>query len=357
MLGQMAADPTKDITRPLITFAIRHYNNGSFVVPALRGAFGQTYSPLEILFIDDCSTDDGFAVAQRLAAAYAGPHRIALFRNDRNLGPGGQITRVRELARGEIIVLADADDFSLPHRCGRIAEAFADPEVLAVTCYFDFIDAGGSTIDATSLYLGEQRDRAEAHSLEDMARGDHGTTGAILAIRRRVLEMGTPLTNLIRGEDLVCGFRCALLGRIKTVPEVLVHRRIHHENISGTGQENWSASEIGRWNSRWIGQAVLVPAAMRRDLRWFVGKGFVSPATAAPLFAALAAHSRRLKLLRVARRFPKCRAWMSLCELWRLGVSFKDAIRMLLPVVAPRLEILRKRRRSRPSRSTLGAPH
>ena len=163
----------------LVTLAIRHYNNAPFVGAALAGAFAQTYSPLEILFVDDCSSDDGFAIAQRLAADYRGPHQIVISRNSAKLGPGGQMMRVRELARGEIIVFADADDVSLPERCRRVHAAFTAAETLGVLNYCDFINTEGRRIDDASPSSAEVTPTQEALA-EQLALGRYSTTGACL---------------------------------------------------------------------------------------------------------------------------------------------------------------------------------
>src|SRR5215471_4229101 len=115
-------DPSRDrqSSPPLVTLAIRHYNNAPFVAAALKAAFAQTLAPIEILFVDDCSTDGGFEIARAMFESYSGPHTLTIARNELNLGPGGQMNRVRDLANSEIIVFADADDVSLPRRCERV---------------------------------------------------------------------------------------------------------------------------------------------------------------------------------------------------------------------------------------------
>ena len=105
------------------------------------------------------------------------------------------------------------------------------------------------------------------------------------------------------------------------------------------------------WNARGFWEAVLVPAAMRRDLERYVRDGSLAPARAEPLASALAIHSRRLKLLRAIQHLPRARAWLSLCEFRRLGIPIREGARSLLPFLAPRLEILRKRYRGRIGRN------
>lgn len=102
--------------KPLITFALFGYNQESFIRKAVEGAFSQTYSPLEIILSDDCSTDHTFEIMKEMAAAYSGPHKLLLNRNTKNLGIGHHFSRVMELVTGEIIELAAGDDISLPYR-------------------------------------------------------------------------------------------------------------------------------------------------------------------------------------------------------------------------------------------------
>src|SRR5208337_387457 len=102
--------------KPLLTFALVGYNQERFIREAVEGAFAQTYSPLEIILSDDCSSDRTFDIMREMAAAYRGPHRVVLNRNAVNTGFGGHINRVMELVHGELVLIAAGDDISLPGR-------------------------------------------------------------------------------------------------------------------------------------------------------------------------------------------------------------------------------------------------
>src|ERR1041385_1276597 len=102
--------------RPLLSFVVSCYNQEAFIREAVNGALAQTYSPLEIVISDDCSKDRTFAIAQETVASYKGPHLVQLNRNDRNLGIGGNVNRAMDFCHGELILLADGDDVSLPAR-------------------------------------------------------------------------------------------------------------------------------------------------------------------------------------------------------------------------------------------------
>ncbi len=111
-------------SRPLVTLALMAYNQEQMIEGAVGGALAQTYSPLEILISDDCSTDRAFECATAAVDDYEGPHQLRLNRNPHNLGLIGHVNALFEMARGEIVVLAAGDDVSLPERVVRIVEAF-----------------------------------------------------------------------------------------------------------------------------------------------------------------------------------------------------------------------------------------
>ena len=72
--------------RPLISYVVTTYNIEKYVEESVKCAFAQTYSPLEIVLSDDCSTDQTFEIMKRMADEYQGPHKIVLNRNVKNMG-------------------------------------------------------------------------------------------------------------------------------------------------------------------------------------------------------------------------------------------------------------------------------
>src|SRR3954469_5886970 len=110
--------------KPLLTFSIGAYNQEPFIRQAVAGAFAQTYSPLQIILSDDCSSDRTFEIMAEMAAAYRGPHEVVLNRNPKNRGLVAHVNRVVELMRGELLVVSAGDDISLPHRTTAVWEAW-----------------------------------------------------------------------------------------------------------------------------------------------------------------------------------------------------------------------------------------
>ena len=331
--------------RPLITVAMRHYNNAPFVEAALESAFAQTYAPIDIVFIDDNSSDGGFEIAQRMAAAYRGPHRVILSRNEKNVGLGEQNNRVMALSPGEIIVFADADDISMPNRCQRIYETFRDggPDLLGVGCFFDLIDQEGRTIDLPPETSAAQEPDA-LWTPENLALEIAGPQGAVSAHRRSVYQAGVSLAGLRQGDDMVIGFRCLLIGRMAAIPELLVRRRVHLDNMSGPIRYGWSGRDLSSWYRRFLREKVMVPGFMLRDLDKFAREGRIARARADELSGVVRAYARQFKLLRVVPRLSFWRRWTLYWGLRRAGLARRRALRLTLQVLAPTVAMFFLRR-------------
>ncbi|MBE7565683.1 glycosyltransferase [Acidithiobacillus thiooxidans] len=132
--------------RPLVTFALFAYNQEKYIREAVVGALSQTYSPLEIILSDDCSSDRTFEIMDEMARAYDGPHLVRVVKTDRNLGGIKHYLLRGTQAMGEIVIEADGDDISKPDRCAAHVPFYEDPSVMAVTGAYDLIDEDGNIL-------------------------------------------------------------------------------------------------------------------------------------------------------------------------------------------------------------------
>lgn len=110
---------------PLVSFCLKSYNQKQYLIEALKGAFAQTYRPLEIVISDDGSTDGSWEYIQQEVADFRRTHpdvAVVINRNEHNLGNLGNWQKCGELAHGELLVKADGDDVSLPERTTRVVE-------------------------------------------------------------------------------------------------------------------------------------------------------------------------------------------------------------------------------------------
>lgn len=112
----MPVDATAPV-RPLVSIVINNYNYARYLAQAVDSALAQTYRPLEVVVVDDGSTDG----SREILARYGDRIRLIAKAN------GGQASAFNvgiEAARGEYIALLDSDDYLLPHAVAECVSRF-----------------------------------------------------------------------------------------------------------------------------------------------------------------------------------------------------------------------------------------
>ena len=105
--------------RPLVSVIVPAYNAQLSLKRAVDSALNQTMSKIEVIIVDDGSSDDTLKIARRLAAL---DPRVQVITGNHRRGPAGARNAALEYARGEWIALLDADDAFFPERLERLVE-------------------------------------------------------------------------------------------------------------------------------------------------------------------------------------------------------------------------------------------
>jgi len=103
----------KSGSAPLITVGITCFNAEDTIARAIAGARAQDWPNLEIVVVDDCSSDRSREIVGRHVAE---DNRVQLIRHEENLGPGAARQTLLNKARGEYLAFFDDDDESTPDR-------------------------------------------------------------------------------------------------------------------------------------------------------------------------------------------------------------------------------------------------
>src|SRR5581483_11313948 len=102
------------MSSPKVSIIMPVYNAAAYVGSAIASALSQTGVSLELIVVDDGSTD---ASAEAVRAAAAGDDRVRLIQLERNTGMPGIVRNAgAKVARGEYLAFLDADDVYLPER-------------------------------------------------------------------------------------------------------------------------------------------------------------------------------------------------------------------------------------------------
>jgi glycosyltransferase involved in cell wall biosynthesis len=222
---------------PLVSVVIPAYNAESFIDDALRSVLGQTYANLEIIVVDDASTD---RTSARIAA-YA--PRVHCIRDAHSLGSASapRNTGIGHCT-GEYITFLDADDILLPDRIEKQVEFLSShPEVeLVFSDYRNFSSTGPADRSHFQTCLRLQQmlgdtptlvlTSAEATAL--LAQENFGISGSFM-IRETILKLETGFEPMLRAcEDFHFYFRVARHGQVGVINEVGMLRRLHEDNMT-----------------------------------------------------------------------------------------------------------------------------
>lgn len=132
-----------NIYNPLVTVLMPCYNAMPYLVKALDSIINQTYKNLEILCINDGSTDDTGEVLERYAKKDA---RIRVIHNETNLKLIATLNKGIRLAKGEYLARMDADDVSDPRRVEKLLVFLEQKKADIVSCKSRYIAESGDLI-------------------------------------------------------------------------------------------------------------------------------------------------------------------------------------------------------------------
>lgn len=137
----MANNEIPQHSPPLVSVLVPIYNVSSYVEESIKSIQNQTYRNLEIIIVDDCSTDGTYEIVSHMAAI---DNRIVLIRNEINSKIVVSLNRAWQRASGEYIARCDGDDIMATDRIERqMAFLAANPDIALVGCSFNSINKTG----------------------------------------------------------------------------------------------------------------------------------------------------------------------------------------------------------------------
>ena len=165
----------------LISFVIPVFNQDSYVSRAIDSALGQSHTPVEVIVVDDGSTDD----TAKVLAEYKERPNVTLIRQA-HTGVAAARNRGFASSRGEFVCFLDGDDYLAPTFAARLRALLVD-DPRAGFAYSDIqrVDRFGERVDALSVVAS--RATVGGDILESLLLGPYFTAGSVL-VRRSVLD-------------------------------------------------------------------------------------------------------------------------------------------------------------------------
>ncbi|HEV7745010.1 MAG TPA: glycosyltransferase [Pyrinomonadaceae bacterium] len=206
---------------PLVSVIIPTFNYGHFIAEAIESVRSQSYRNLEIIVIDDGSTDSTKEVVSSFAEVR--------YLHQANLGIAPARNAGLLASRGEFLVFLDADDRLLPDALTLgVAVLKANPDVAFVSGQWELISKTGTSLPSPPINcIQSDHYRAFLHS------NYIGTVGQVM-FRRSILEAVDGFDSSVPGcDDFELYLRLARSHSIQCHDKVVLQHRRHGSNTSG----------------------------------------------------------------------------------------------------------------------------
>lgn len=252
---------------PSISVLMPAYNHERYVARALRSITSQSFSDLEIIVVDDASTDETARVAEDFPDS-----RVRVDRNAVNRGDGGARNRCLELARAPLIAWMDSDDISVP---SRLEHQF---RFLQMNPDVDVVGGAAMPTDSDGYPVGRP---LFAHRSPPAIRWAHlfgtplvhGTT----MVRTHVYDrFGGYIDNIPIGSDNELLLRCSDQIKMAGLNAILLLYRRHDTNITDASMKasiDYAARLTQQALTRLLGSEIDDRAAGLLRVPWSATKG------------------------------------------------------------------------------------
>lgn len=256
--------PVPSPDQPLISIALCVYNGEHYLREQLDSILAQDGVRIEVVAVDDQSSDGSLALLQDYAAR---DPRIRVYENDTNLGHLRSFDRAMSLCTGPLIAPSDQDDIWHPQKLQRLLAALGDSDL--AYCDSEYIDSDGNKLGRS---ISDDLDAM--HAGRDPLRFvfQNTVSGHALLVRREVFEASRPFPALLY-HDWWLAMRAAAGRGVVYVDAPLVQFRRHASACSPLGkkraakeraskQERRQEASRGAGNRKWLEERLYLAHAL-----------------------------------------------------------------------------------------------
>jgi glycosyltransferase involved in cell wall biosynthesis len=208
---------------PLVSIVINNYNYANFVGQAIESALNQTYQHVEVIVVDDGSTDESRTVIRSF-----GSRIRSLFK--RNGGQGSAYNAGFQMSRGELVNFLDADDFLAPRAIEETVRLWR-PGVAKLQFYLEVIEGAEGKQTQALIPAGKLPDgNIQASLLRTGNYSSPPASGNFYARDALSQIMPMPEKDWITEADMYCIFQSAFFGEVRSIQQPLGFYRVHGKN-------------------------------------------------------------------------------------------------------------------------------
>jgi glycosyltransferase involved in cell wall biosynthesis len=221
----MGAQPGSEVSAldsPLVSAVITTYNYARFLPGAIEGVLGQTYPNVEVVVVDDGSTD----ATREVVSRYSGRGVRYVFQD--NAGPGPARNRGMEATQGPLVAFCDADDVWLPDKIAtQLAHLRRHPELGLVTAHAYACDEALRPMSIVHAARGDSEYVFEALLVRNIV-----LNPTCVLARRSALDAIGGFSDVPKWEDWDTWLRLAKRFPIGFVDQPVAYVRRHDGSLS-----------------------------------------------------------------------------------------------------------------------------
>ena len=233
-----------------VSVALCVHNGARFLPAQLESVLEQEGVALEVIALDDHSTDDSLDILREWASR---DPRIRVYRNDEHAGPLKSFEACMALCTAPLLAPCDQDDVWHPGKLARLVEAIGEADL--AYCDSGWIDAAGQPAGhSVAQDIGPMIEGRDVLKL-----ALHNTLAAhSMLVRREVFDAAQPFPALMH-PDWWLGMRAAAGRGVVYVDEALVQvRRIDMSASAGVDASGMKRKRSASRNKRWLAQGLYV---------------------------------------------------------------------------------------------------
>ncbi|MFA6944350.1 MAG: glycosyltransferase family 2 protein [Pedobacter sp.] len=205
--------------KALVSIALCTYNGEAYLREQLDSIINQSYPAIELIAVDDCSSDNTLTILRDYAAKYP---FIQVFVNPENLGYIRNFEKALQLCNGDFIALSDQDDIWDLEKIEKQVKAIGNH--LLIYHDSEFVDQNGQSLhrkmsDIMNLYRGEQ---------PEVFLFFNCISGHAVLMKKELRDELLPFPNAYF-HDWWMGYVATNLGSIDFISESLVKYRQHQK--------------------------------------------------------------------------------------------------------------------------------
>ena len=218
----------------MVSIAMCTYNGEAFIGKQIQSILDQTHSNIELVIVDDKSSDRTIDIIETLKAK---DKRIRLHQNQKNIGFNKNFEKAIRLCSGDFIAISDQDDIWLPNKIERLLASLGNNFM---------VYANSAKIDDDNNFLGSSILESDRHPKQynnyKNILINNFVTGHNVLFKKQAVDLILPFPD--KGfYDWWMGFVMLYEGKLAYCNEILTHYRIHNQSVIKVIQSQLASSK------------------------------------------------------------------------------------------------------------------